>query len=156
MNSFFFTKKFIAFIIAYHLFWAIILGICLFFEFKIVELLVWIYMLTISPLLSPVVFWNLFIDDFLTLLIISSISFCLIIGLIVDLIVFVKRKFIKQLKVVLEKDFLYILQGLFMSREKTTQKVHLLGLQKFPVFVIRTQKHSNCRKFCDSSKKGKS
>lgn len=64
MNSFFFTKRFIAFIIAYHLFWAIILGICLFFEFKIGELLVWIYMLTISPLLSPVVFWNLFIDDF--------------------------------------------------------------------------------------------
>lgn len=98
MDSFFFTKRFIAFIIVYHLFWAIILGMCLFFEFKIGELLVWIYMLTISPLLSPVVFWNLFIDDFLTLLIISSISFCLIMGLVADFILFLKKRLLNRYK----------------------------------------------------------
>lgn len=98
MNSFFFTKRFLLIIIAYHLFWAIILGICLFFGFKIGELLVWIYMLTISPLLSPVVFWNLFIDDFLTLLIMSSISFCLIMGLVVDFIFFLKKRLLNRHK----------------------------------------------------------
>lgn len=69
-----------------------------FFEFKIGELLMWIYMLTISPLLSPVVFWNLFIDDFLTLLIISSISFCLIMGLVVDFILFLKKRLLNRYK----------------------------------------------------------
>ena len=58
----------------------------------------WIYMLTISPLLSPVVFWNLFIDDFLTLLIISSISFCLIMGLVVDFILFLKKRLLNRYK----------------------------------------------------------